>query len=1221
MKKRDNRLKKNSGGFTLIELIVTVAIIAIFSGVILSFIGIGSNTYRSTSSNAKVQMETQEVVDRMEDLIIDANRSVYYANGTGAAMGSAISDDIDGEASTGNKTFIVCNEYKNNDGKTSRYICDVIDWNKEEQKVYYSQREYDAASSKDDSGVQNADSEEEESENTESGLAALSDEGFSDDSAAEDSGSDISATVRNQKQTINQSVLATGIVDFHADVSKVVSDKIVRFQLSTISGTKEIKTLHSVSLRNPIKVLAPDDAFKKADATDVGIKILNAPQTMKPGESVMLSWGLTGNGSIDQSSIEWKVTNGDGSFPTQDPTNGTLTAGNSGTITVIVTAVTDDGQLISSAPVTIEIIVVATETPIPTPAAKSLQLSTNNLLLGAGNTYDMTELITFAQIMYDGDTPVKEVDVNALDWSVNGGTYDSITDGKLTVTDVAGTADTGAFKITATDPSTKLSAEIDVRVARIDVTAPANTYQVDGDKAPLTYTYMEGGADETDTVKNNNQVKVTWSCSTNKTALSEGNKYTAEDLGSWTVTATVDLTARGGFGTLSSQSTFTVGAKVQEQNIMIANNANIIVANRKYECSYYNKNWGIYFPADFKGNSSYQITWNIVNKSSNDTRFENSNILLSSDENNRPQLIVGADEHSLTLSADMIVYKENTSNIAYKFHGVRNIPVITGVTITSPDTAELIKGETYSVHAEIDVWDQNNRTALENSDKYIKWTCLGGQNNGQWTVPADTADNSLRLKAEYRPLTDPKASEVFASDDTAISSYKDYAVKELTYTPRIVAEKTSLFPYETTQVYLEVMTEKGLYNAQYVNWSTDAAWETLKLNNSGNVYQENTYKDGKPIPVTVMANTNNAMNVTLTASFQINNKSYNIQQIITITSLRMMLRTSQTEMYHGMDDAEITANIYNAEDDKEVTQKYSIEWAVNPQDESYSLDKTEGHKVKLKVNKNPDSMKRVNVTATAKNNGAIVCSDSINITINNKETISKSYNCTKNKLQKLEFDDKYMNENIEEISTSYLTKSGSLVPCSSASVPTLSLQGTTPSDLKVQMNNSDNNFEDYKYICISVDLGKVLYNFYIYPVKYNVYDKSGKAFTYVPADQESIQKQSSGYKNDRSFLFIDAENVECELRLSIHKKTGIGSFAGYYGESSLGKWFMKRGDRYFKLTGDKWEELDNGTCDQTWKPVAYARYISSYWSLDKEAYVFLIDEQRVRNLNFWYKWK
>ena len=374
MKKRDNRLKKNSGGFTLIELIVTVAIIAIFSGVILSFIGTGSNTYRSTSSNAKVQMETQEVVDRMEDLIIDANRSVYYANGTGAAMGSVISDDIDGAASTGNKTFIVCNEYKNSDGKTSRYICDVIDWNKKEQKVYYSQREYDAASSKDDDGVQNADSEDEES-----GLTALSDEGFSDDSAAEDSGSDISATVRNQKQTINQSVLATGIVDFHADVSKVVSDKIVRFQLSTISGTKEIKTLHSVSLRNPIKVLAPDDAFKKADAADVGIKILNAPQTMKAGESVMLSWGLTGNGSIDQSSVVWSsdvMTRG--WFSPQDPTNGKLTIDPNttpGSLTVTVTAMTTDGKMISDS-VVINVVVEATPTPTVTPEPTSTPVPT-----------------------------------------------------------------------------------------------------------------------------------------------------------------------------------------------------------------------------------------------------------------------------------------------------------------------------------------------------------------------------------------------------------------------------------------------------------------------------------------------------------------------------------------------------------------------------------------------------------------------------------------------------------------------------------------------------------------------------------------------------------------------------------------------------------------------------------------------------------------------------
>ena len=238
-------------GLTLIELVITVAIIAIFSGVVMTFIMTGSNTYRSTSSNAKVQMETQELVDRMEDLIIDTNRSLYYANGTGENTGSEIKNDIkqsgDGN-SDGNKTFIVCNEYKNNDGNTSQYICDVIDWDKKDATVYYSQREYTATSSSDDSGKNDTET------------AALSEDeedvsAFSLDE--EDSGEQ---NVRNVRTKVNRSVLATGILDFRADLTKVESDNIVRFQLSTENGKKEIETLHSVSLRNKVKVKKPADS-------------------------------------------------------------------------------------------------------------------------------------------------------------------------------------------------------------------------------------------------------------------------------------------------------------------------------------------------------------------------------------------------------------------------------------------------------------------------------------------------------------------------------------------------------------------------------------------------------------------------------------------------------------------------------------------------------------------------------------------------------------------------------------------------------------------------------------------------------------------------------------------------------------------------------------------------------------------------------------------------
>ena len=104
-------------------------------------------------------METQEVVDRMEDLIIDANRSVYYANGTGAAMGSAISDDIDGADSTAIKHLLSATNTKTAMAKTTVIFSDVIDWSKRNRRFTTA----DAASSKDDSGVQNADSEEEES--------------------------------------------------------------------------------------------------------------------------------------------------------------------------------------------------------------------------------------------------------------------------------------------------------------------------------------------------------------------------------------------------------------------------------------------------------------------------------------------------------------------------------------------------------------------------------------------------------------------------------------------------------------------------------------------------------------------------------------------------------------------------------------------------------------------------------------------------------------------------------------------------------------------------------------------------------------------------------------------------------------------------------------------------------------------------------------------------
>ena len=366
------KMQTDNRGLTLIELIITVAIIAIFSGVVLTFITTGSNTYRSTSSSAKVQMETQELIDRMEDMIIDTNRSLYYANGTGENIGSAIKNDIKQSGagnSDGNKTFIVCNEYKNNDGNTSQYICDVIDWDKEDATVYYSQREYTASSSSDGAGK---DDTETAGFSEDEGDAAV----FSLDE--EDDGEQ---NVRNARTKVKRSVLATGILDFRADLTRVESDNIVRFQLSTENGKKEIETLHSVSLRNKVKVKKPADSVDDTEPTNVGIRISYAPASMDPGASDRLAYDLSGNGSIDPSTITWTVVRDgqNGSFPGEDHTNSKLTINEnaSGSITVKVSAKTSSGKWIESASVTIQITAKATPAPTEAPEPTATPVPTN----------------------------------------------------------------------------------------------------------------------------------------------------------------------------------------------------------------------------------------------------------------------------------------------------------------------------------------------------------------------------------------------------------------------------------------------------------------------------------------------------------------------------------------------------------------------------------------------------------------------------------------------------------------------------------------------------------------------------------------------------------------------------------------------------------------------------------------------------------------------------
>ena len=362
-------MRKNNKGLTLIELVVTIAIIAIFSGVVVSLIGLGSNTYRAMSGNAKIQMETQEAADQIQNLIIDANRSVYYAEcsvgeGYSFTLGNQIQSDVQessgGRTGTVSKAFVVCNEQK--EGNIITYQYDVIVWDANSHKIIYTSKEANAI----------ADTEENSESGEDTGEAA-SDFVFSENDAdgggenqandimpfsdEESEGSQGTSQIIYSKVVVAPAVLAEDITDFCADTTLVLSDQIVRFQLFTEKSGKKINVLNTVNLRNPIKVAAPDESFDSAAAVVGKISILVPSKPLKPGDVYTFSTYTVGD--VDPTTIRWYSKDpATGIFQSSDLTLGKIFISEdpaSNTLTIYVKAKTSSGREITSNKVTITI--------------------------------------------------------------------------------------------------------------------------------------------------------------------------------------------------------------------------------------------------------------------------------------------------------------------------------------------------------------------------------------------------------------------------------------------------------------------------------------------------------------------------------------------------------------------------------------------------------------------------------------------------------------------------------------------------------------------------------------------------------------------------------------------------------------------------------------------------------------------------------------------------
>lgn len=444
-----------------------------------------------------------------------------------------------------------------------------------------------------------------------------------------------------------------------------------------------------------------------------------------------------------------------------------------------------------------------------------------------------------------------------------------------------------------------------------------------------------------------------------------------------------------------------------------------------------------------------------------------------------------------------------------------------------------------------------------------------------------------------------------------------FTVKKDSVTAEIVVvdNKTTIFPGESLQFWLKLTDKNGTIldgSAEWQSQLTDTIKEKSQISVKENL---NTY---------TAPTSGSSSQDTITADYRVDYNGKTIQGTVSkdiyITYLTMTLNHQHDTLYFGMEPEVITARIIDASNNIEVTNRYDIQWTIAPTDASYSIE-GKGNIADFKVNSAVSTDKVVTVTAIAKvkNNSSITCSATTTLRVNSKETKVKSYDCSADQTKKLEFDPEDSSQKLQQMKVSYLPAiGGSPVSVEINKIPTLTLTGTTPVDLSITMNQDSGNFDQYKYILISAELETVLYNFYIYPIKNNIYDgeygTATNAIAYAPYDLESIKKLATLLPEGYTYRYIDNTNTLCEIRLSIHTKTGVGTFEGLLWNSSMNKWFMKRGDIYYKYHNGGWYEFNNGSSH-----LYKHKYTQYYWKLDERPPAFegiVVD----KNTMFWQKW-
>lgn len=268
------RIQQQNSGFSLVELIIAIAILVIVTGAVCSFIIITSRNYANGNNDISVQQEAQLALNQMSDVIIDATQSINYVGYDESNQPVKALKDSEFTFTPEKKALIVYNTATPASGEGT-----------EEPSAYA-----DPGTPAEDSSIELHNYMFYWQKNDENLYFSMADAGGSFPMPGE----------------ADCVLLAENVTEFQVDLSQVEERRVVKLKLNFQTGTRKFEMANNITVRNKV-VINNADIEPLDKRVRVNIKVKEPVVVLEPGETFHFSTPKVTGTNLLNKNVIWKI--------------------------------------------------------------------------------------------------------------------------------------------------------------------------------------------------------------------------------------------------------------------------------------------------------------------------------------------------------------------------------------------------------------------------------------------------------------------------------------------------------------------------------------------------------------------------------------------------------------------------------------------------------------------------------------------------------------------------------------------------------------------------------------------------------------------------------------------------------------------------------------------------------------------------------------------------